>query len=102
MSKSILENIHETVSDLHNADIIKLKTMNKFDALCLPPVRNLNGHDIKRIREKEGVSQPVFAAFLNTSKSTVSKWERNEKKPFGMPLKLLNIVESQGLIALVC
>jgi len=45
-------------------------------------------------------SQAVFAAFLNTSPSTVQKWEQGQKKPNGPSLKLLNLVDTHGLEAL--
>ena len=48
-----------------------------------------------RLRAK--ASQAVFAAYLNTSVSTVQKWEIGAKKPSGLALKLLNIVERKGL-----
>jgi len=35
------------------------------------------------------MSQAVFAAVLNTSVSTVQKWEIGEKRPSGPSLKLL-------------
>ena len=44
---------------------------------------------IKRIREGAHVSQPVFARFLNTSESTVQKWEAGTKRSSGMALELL-------------
>jgi DNA-binding transcriptional regulator YiaG len=43
------------------------------------------------------VSQPVFARYLNTSESTVQKWESGAKRPSGMALKLLAVVEKHGL-----
>jgi putative transcriptional regulator len=49
---------------------------------------------------KHKASQAVFAAYLNTSKSTVQKWEQGQKKPNGPSLKLLNLVEKKGLEAL--
>jgi putative transcriptional regulator len=52
---------------------------------------------IKRIRENALVSQPVFARFLNTSESTIQKWEAGTKRPSGMALKLLSVVEKHGL-----
>jgi hypothetical protein len=36
-------------------------------------------------------SQAVFAAYLNTSPSTVWKWGHGQKKPNGPSLKLLNL-----------
>jgi len=52
---------------------------------------------IKKIREQARVSQPVFARYLNTSESTVQKWEAGTKRPSGMALKLLAVVEKHGL-----
>jgi len=43
------------------------------------------------------VSQPGFARYLNTSESTVQKWESGAKRPSGMALKLLAVVEKHGL-----
>jgi putative transcriptional regulator len=51
---------------------------------------------IKRIRESQHVSQPVFARYLSTTESTVEKWESDAKKPSGMALKLSDLVESTG------
>jgi putative transcriptional regulator len=52
---------------------------------------------IKQLRESNHVSQPVFARYLNTSESTVEKWETGAKRPSGMALKLLAIVQKHGL-----
>jgi len=52
---------------------------------------------IKRLRRRFKASQSVFAAYLNTSPSTVQKWEQGQKKPNGPSLKLLNIVDEKGL-----
>jgi putative transcriptional regulator len=52
---------------------------------------------IKRIRERAHVSQAVFAALLNTSVSTVQKWEIGQKRPTGTALKLLHLVRKNGL-----
>ena len=52
---------------------------------------------IRKLREENHVSQPVFARFLNTSESTVQKWEAGAKQPSGMALKLLAVVQKHGL-----
>jgi len=100
MDKSILETIHETADGLHRAGAMDTKTMREFDALCLPPVKEYTATQIKRIRLHNKASQAVFAAYLNTSPSTVQKWERGNKKPNGPSLKLLNLVDRKGLEAL--
>ncbi|MFZ5601247.1 MAG: helix-turn-helix domain-containing protein [Pseudomonadota bacterium] len=97
MGKSILDTVHETAKDLHGAGVMKETTMREFDALCLPPVKEYTATQIKRIRIKNHASQGVFAAYLNTSVSTVQKWEQGQKKPNGPSLKLLNLVAEKGL-----
>ena len=52
---------------------------------------------IKTLREREHVSQTVFANYLNVTPNLVSKWERGEKRPSGPALKLLSLVEKHGL-----
>ena len=99
--KTILESVHATARGLHKADVMRAQTMREFDRLCLPPVRAYSATQIKRLRERNRASQAVFAAYLNTSVSTVQKWERGEKKPHGPSLKLLSLVDSKGLQALV-
>jgi len=75
--------------------------MREFDALCNLQVAEMSPQKIKQVREKEHVSQAVFAAVLNTSLSIVQKWEIGDKKPSGPSLKLLNLVEQKGLSALL-
>ncbi len=94
---SPLEVVHEAASGLYQKKMIDMKTMKEFDALCLPSVKKLKPKDIKKIRTREKVSQPVFAIYLNTSTSTVKQWETGEKHPRGISLKMLNLVESKGL-----
>jgi putative transcriptional regulator len=71
--------------------------MRRFDKSCLAVPAPLEPRRIKKIRESQHVSQPVFARYLNTSESTVEKWESGAKRPSGMALKLLDIVEKHGL-----
>ena len=97
MAKSMLKSVHETAKGLHKAGAMDEMTMREFDALCLPPIRNYTPAQIKRLRRRYKASQSVFAAYLNTSPSTVQKWEQGQKKPNGPSLKLLNIVDQKGL-----
>ena len=89
--------IHEMMADLHVGGVIDKQTMRRFDEACLTPIRPLKPAEIKAIREKEHVSQTVFANYLNVTSSLVSKWERGEKRPSGASLKLLSLVEKNGL-----
>jgi putative transcriptional regulator len=97
MKKSILEVVHESAKGLFDIGLIDTKTMHSFDAKCLPPVKNFTPNQIKQIRLREKVSQPVFAEYLNASPSTIKKWETGEKHPAGPALKLLNLVAVKGI-----
>jgi putative transcriptional regulator len=88
------------VAGLHKAGLVDKATMREFDALCLTPVEPLAPEEIRALREREQVSQPVFAHYLNVRKDAISKWERGEKRPDGPSLKLLNLVKAKGLRAI--
>lgn len=75
--------------------------MRSFDETCLSQVEELQPSEIKKLREKFNVSQPVFARYLNTSVSTIQKWETGAKRPGGMSLKLLSVVQKHGLKVLM-
>ncbi len=94
---AILEAVRETAKGMHAAGVMDRVTLREFDRLCLPPVEALKPEQIKKIREKSRVSQAVFAALLNTSASTVQKWEIGQKRPTGTALKLLHLVQKRGL-----
>ena len=94
---AILEAVHDTAKGLHKAGVLDQITLREFDRLCLPPVEALDPEQIKQIREAARVSQAVFARLLNTSLSTVQKWEIGQKKPTGTALKLLHLVQKRGL-----
>src|ERR1035438_10410865 len=91
--------IHETMEALHTVGAIDKRTMRRFDDACLTPVQPLSPKEIKALREREHVSQTVFANYLNVTTNLVSKWERGEKRPSGASLKLLSLVEKKGLAA---
>jgi putative transcriptional regulator len=92
--------IHETVSDYYDAGLIDKQTMRHFDESCLTPIREFTPAEIQALREREEVSQAVFARYLNVSKDSVSQWERGETHPGGTALKLLSLIEKKGLSAI--
>ena len=91
------EAIHSSASALLKIGAITKSTMRDFDSACLSAPTPLQPKQIKQLREKNHVSQPVFARYLNTSESTIEKWETGAKKPSGMALKLLDVVQKHGL-----
>lgn len=91
------EAVHSAVAGMYRAGTIDKATMRDFDQTCLAATPPIAPAQIKRLREANKVSQPVFARYLNTSESTVEKWETGAKKPSGAALKLLSLVQKHGL-----
>ena len=91
------EAIYSAALGLHRAGTIDKATMRDFDATCLSVIPEFAPKDIQKLREANKVSQPVFARYLNTSESTVEKWETGAKRPSGMAVKLLAVVQKHGL-----
>lgn len=93
----LMATIHEDAQALYRARAIGKKTMREFDETCLMPVEEFTPDAIREIREREHVSQPIFARYLNVSKGMVSAWERGTKKPSGPALRLLSVVKKKGI-----
>ena len=97
----IFEAVHETASDLHRLGFIDKRKMRKFDVLCLDPIPEYTSEKIRALRAHLQLSQSVLAAVLNTSLSTVRKWEVGDKHPSGPSLKLLDLLNRKGLEAVL-
>lgn len=91
------EAIHSAAQGLQRVGAISQETMRSFDESSLVPLEALQPHQIKALREQLHLSQPVFARYLNTSLSTIQKWESGAKLPGGPSLKLLSLVQKHGL-----
>jgi putative transcriptional regulator len=98
MAKRRLRNeMREMARGLYELGAIDGKTMREFKSFRVEEPKSYSAYEIKRLRLREKASQAVFATYLNTSVSTVQKWEIGEKKPSGPALKLLDLVERKGL-----
>jgi putative transcriptional regulator len=89
--------IHEAAEALYHVRAINKVTMREFDRACLETVDEIKPSQIRALRERERVSQPVFAHYLNVSKNLVSDWERGKRKPGGPALRLLSIIQKHGI-----
>ena len=89
--------IHEDAEAMYRAGAITKQTMRKFDEKCVISTKTFTPEEIRALREREKVSQPIFAYYLNVSKTAVSEWERGTKKPSGPALRLLSIIEKNGI-----
>lgn len=96
----ILNSVHDTVKRLHSNGSVGKLTMRHFDQLCLTEIRPFNPEDVRALRTKYQLSQPVFAEYFNVSSKLVKKWEQGESEPRGPALKLLILAEKKGLEAI--
>jgi len=89
--------IHETAQAMYRVGGIGKTTMREFDESCLETVGSIKPAQIRALRQRAKVSQPVFARYMNVSKNLVSAWERGERKPGGPALRLLSVIRRHGL-----
>ena|SRR5688572_11929561 len=97
---TLLYELREPVRGLYDLVLADAKTLRDFDLARLPPLRAYSPVEIKELRLRTRASQAVFAAYLNTSVSTVRKWEIGDKKPRGAAVRLLDLIDRKGLEAL--
>ncbi|MDY0310122.1 MAG: DNA-binding transcriptional regulator [Castellaniella sp.] len=91
------EAIHSAATGLHRGGVVTKQTMRDFDAMCLAAAPQFDAKAVVQIRKDAQVSQSVFARYLNTSTSTVQKWESGAKQPSGVAARLLQVVKKHGL-----
>lgn len=75
-------------------------TMHQLDEIHLNKPEPMTPDEIKELRLSFGVSQPVFAKYLNVKPVTIKKWELGAYKPNGTSLKLLQLIKRKGLFIL--
>ncbi len=100
-SGGILDAVHETARDLHDAGFIDKRRMAEYEALCLQPIPEYDSDRIRALRNRYNLSQAVLASVLNTSLSTVRQWEIGKKHPSGPSRKLLDLLDRKGLETLI-
>ncbi len=97
VKNDIKSNILDSANGLYRAGAMDRKTLRELEQLCIPSAEPMNAKEIKKLRLRCKTSQAIFAAYLNTSVSTVQKWEQGQKQPGGAALRLLNIIDQKGL-----
>lgn len=109
MAKKISEDVRmlaemlETAQGLSARGVMSKLDVAKVRVMCEEPPTYPPERVVAVRTTVAKVSQSVFASFLNVSVSTVQKWEspRADKHPSGAAAKLLQLVESKGLEALL-
>lgn len=83
INSRILNESQETSEGLFAAGDITKRQLSELEKHYKLDVDELKPTQIKSLRLKAHLSQSVFAAVLNTSASTIQKWEIGDKKPSG-------------------
>lgn len=99
-----LRDLQEIAHDFNEIGAVSDETVKFIDARMklrqlresLPAIHEMNGSEIRDLRDRFNLSQAMLAEYVNMSVVTVSKWERGEKKPNGAALRLLDILERKG------
>ena len=84
--QSIMQGLTE--AEAHQQGKIKARKTK----LTIKPVDTFNTTEIKRIRQKTGLSQVMFAGTMGVSPKTVEAWENGRNKPEGSSRRLLEVV----------
>lgn len=96
----------ETAKDMKDIGIIDDEHYKKITMRLLKKeqkvkkITPIKSKEIRAIREREHLSQAVFANYLNLSVGYISQLERGLKKASGPLLTLLSVVQRKGLRAI--
>lgn len=97
-----LEKKHEMAKCFYSNGSLDQMTMRQIEMLTLNHLDIVMGAEkIKAIRCREGISQGVLAAILNMSSESVKKWEQGKTKPQGAALRLLSLIDRDGIQAVI-
>ena len=102
----LTKNLIEMGKDLKDLGLLDEKTYEKITIRLLKKekkflkIEPMTSDEIRSLREREHISQAVFANYLNLTVGYISQLERGLKRPTGAVLALLNIVRYKGLNAI--
>lgn len=66
----------------------------KSVSYMIMPIKEYSHEEIKRIRNKAGMTQKVFASYMGVSQKTVEAWEKGRTHPTGPACRLLDVLDS--------
>lgn len=102
-STRVLQELFETTAELSSYGLVSKTDMARMRVLCEEPPEYTPERIVSIRTASAKMSQAVFASLLNVSLSTVQKWESPvaNKRPSGASARLLQLVESKGVNALL-
>ena len=103
--RKIIQGVMEDAYKLHKIGLIDDARLAEYEALATEAEQGEHGwppEQIRSLRLKNSLSLDDFAGLLNVSSSTARRWETGRKKPAGTARKLLQILQTHGIDALIC
>lgn len=101
LDEALLEMAHDYRGTLLSDETTDKITMRVLGEKAPPKPAQLTPDQIRRLREKAGMSQAVFARYLNLTTGYVSQLERGAKHPTGAALALLHVIRRKGMEAIL-
>ena len=92
----VQETLSEMAKDLYSVGGIDKTTLKRFDINSLPPVPNYTATQIAELRHKLGLSQSVFAAYLNVSDRAVKNGSKAKPNRPGQRLNCFLLLKAKG------
>lgn len=105
-SSRLTKALLETAKDMREGGIIDETAYEKITMRHLvkekhPKIDPITSEEIRALREREHLSQAVFANYLNLTVGYISQLERGVKRPTGATLVLLNVIRRKGFNAIL-
>jgi putative transcriptional regulator len=94
LDAAIVEMAQDGLLSRELADKITLRVLGE-KAPARP--EGLSPSEIRKLRAKAGMSQAVFARYLNLTTGYLSELERGAKRPSGAALALLHVIRRKGI-----
>jgi len=89
--ESIKQGLNEAIEYEQN----KLTNV-KVDKISIKPLHIYSRTKIKEIRERQKMTQKLFAQALGVSVKTVESWETGTNKPSGSASRLLELLDNEN------
>ena len=80
---------------LEAIEIEKGNSKGRKTTLRITPVTDYSPADIKRVRQKAGMTQRSFADFMGVSIKTVEAWEGGQTHPSGTACRLMEVLSKE-------
>lgn len=98
---NLIQSLYEDLEALASDNVVSKTTLKEFESKHLSLHSELDGKEVKKLRESIKISQAVLARYLNLSPVSVQRWEQGKSRPTGSSVVLLNLIREKGLQALM-